>query len=97
MDERLKLSSGKVSELFNLISRSKNSWSNFANAQDNVINCENQPCYRCPEKECTLRAIAKREGERMESDESVLASFARENAVELAATLGLHRTNVALF
>ena len=92
MDEKLKLSSGSISELFDLISRSENSWDNFTTAQDNVISCRKAKNYKCCDKEdCDLIKIANKEYDRMSYDESKLASFVRANSIEIAASLGATR------
>ena len=92
MDERLKLSSESMSELFDLISRSENSWDNFTSAQDNVISCRKSKNYKCCDKEdCELIKLANKEYDRMRDDESKLASWVRGNAIEIAASIGATR------
>ena len=90
MDERLKLSSGSISELFDLISRSENSWDNFSAAQNNVIYCRNAKNYKCCDKEdCPLIKIANKEYDRVRYNESKLASWVCANAFGIAASLGV--------
>lgn len=92
MEERLKLSPESISELFDLISRSENSWDNFSAAQDNVISCRKAKNYKCCDKEdCDLIKLANKEYDRMHDDESKLASWVRANAVEIAASIGATR------
>ena len=92
MEEKIKLSSENISELFDLISRSENSWDNFTTAQDNVIYCRKERNYKCCDKEdCDLIKIANKEYDRMRDDESELASFVRANSIEIAASIGATR------
>ena len=92
MEEKLKLSPESISELFDLISRSENSWDNFCTAQDNVISCRKAKNYKCCDKEdCELIKLANKEYDRMRDDESKLASWVRGNAIEIAASIGATR------
>jgi hypothetical protein len=92
MEEKLKLSPESISELFDLISRSENSWDNFCTAQDNVISCRKGENYKCCDKEdCELIKLANKEYDRMRDDESKLASWVRRNAIEIAASIGATR------
>lgn len=92
MEERLKLSSESMSELFDLISRSENSWDNFTSAQDNIIYCRKKKNYKCCGKEdCELIKLANKEYDRMSYDESKLASWVCANSIEIAASIGATR------